>query len=426
MWVYPPKLSTKRAGRFVQKQQGIFFGWWVLIAIGYSLFVGAGMIFYAMSVLLEALVATRGFSVAQISGANTMFLVVGGLGGIAVGELISRYDARYCIAAGTIFIAVTYYWLPAAHSLFAIYSAYAALGVGYAMTALVPATTLVARWFVRRRALAIALTQSGLSLGGILLTPMLARALELDGMDGLRAPWALAVILLNVPLALLLLRPNPQAMGLNPDGDADDPQGENAPQQGMAAAQAVRSKFFLLSAAAAFLALMAQVGTIAHVFKWALERADGETAAITVATLAFCSLTGRLICGAVLDRLNLFVFVMIIYALQAVAMFGMALVEGALAVLMLTAFFGFTVGNVLMAQPLLVATAFGVRDFPRILSLHQLAMNGGVALGPVVIGLIYDFGGGYANGFAFVGLCSIAALVCIYGAGDPKATASAR
>ena len=81
---------------------------------------------------------------------------------------------------------------------------------------------------------------------------------------------------------------------------------------------------------------------------------------------------------------------------------------------MLTAFFGFTVGNVLMAQPLLVAR-FGVRDFPRILSLHQLAMNGGVALGPVVIGLIYDFGGGYANGFAFVGLCSIAALVAFMG-----------
>ena len=110
-----------------QKQQGIFFGWWVLIAIGYTLFVGAGMIFYAMSVLLEALVAQRGFSVAQISGANTVFLVVGGLGGIAVGELISRYDARWCIATGTLFIAVTYYWLPAAHSLGAIYLAYACL-----------------------------------------------------------------------------------------------------------------------------------------------------------------------------------------------------------------------------------------------------------------------------------------------------------
>ena len=410
----------------MQQKQGIFFGWWVLIAIGYSLFVGAGMIFYAMSVLLEALVATRGFSVAQISGANTMFLVVGGLGGIAVGELISRYDARWSIVSGTIFIAVTYYWLPAAQSLSAIYLAYASMGLGYAMTALVPATTLVARWFVRRRALAIALTQSGLSLGGILLTPMLARVLDLDGMDGLRAPWAMAVILLNIPFAVFLLRPEPQAMGLNPDGDAADPAGENAPQQGMEVARAVRSNFFLFSAAAAFLALMAQVGTIAHVFKWALERADGETAAITVASLAFCSLTGRLICGAVLDRLNLFVFVLVIYALQGLVMFGMALVEGAVAVLMLTAFFGFTVGNVLMAQPLLVAAAFGVRDFPRILSLHQLAMNGGVALGPVVIGLIYDFGGGYGNGFVFVGLCSLAALACLYTAGDPKATASAR
>ena len=55
-----------------------------------------------------------------------------------------------------------------------------------------------------------------------------------------------------------------------------------------------------------------------------------------------------------------------------------------------------------MSQPLLVASAFGVRDFPRILSVHQLAMNGGVALGPVAIGLMYDFGGGYGNAFVFV------------------------
>ena len=407
-----------------ERQTQIFFGWWVLIAIGYSLFIGAGMIFYAMSVLLEALVATRGFSVAQISGANTMFLVVGGLAGIAVGELISRFDARYYIAFGSLFIAVIYYLLPAAQSLFTIYLAYAALGLGYAMTALVPATTLVARWFVRRRALAIALTQSGLSLGGIILTPYLARMLELDGMDAMRAPWALAVILFNIPLALILLRPTPQTMGLNPDGDGDNQQAENNTQTGFSAAEAMKSRFFRLSAAAAFLALMAQVGTIAHIFKWGLERAGDETAAITVALLAVCSLTGRLVCGAVLDRLNLFVFVLVIYALQATAMFGMAMVEGDLAVLLFTAFFGFTVGNILMSQPLLVASAFGVRDFPRILSVHQLAMNGGVALGPVAIGLMYDFGGGYGNAFVFVGLCSLAALVCLYAARDPLETAS--
>ena len=334
----------------------IFFGWWVLIAIGYGLFVGAGMIFYAMSVLLDGFVAATDFSVAQISGANTVFLIVAGFAGIAVGEFISRFDARYCVAAGTLFIAIIYYFLPAANSLPAIYLAYAALGIGYAMTALVPATTLVARWFVRRRALAIALTQSGLSLGGIIVTPMLARALEFEGLDGLRAPWTMAIILFNIPLALLLLRPDPQSMGLAADGDARTTDDADAPPAGMAAAQALRSRYFKLLATASLLALMAQVGTIAHVFTWALERADAATAAITLASLAFCSLTGRLICGAVLDRLNLFVFVLIMYALQALVMFGMAFVEGIVPVLALTAFFRFY-----RRQYFNVATAFGCR-----------------------------------------------------------------
>ena len=404
----------------MQQQSRIFFGWWVLIAIGYSLFVGAGMIFYAMSVLLEAIVSSTGYSVAQISVANTIFLVAGGVAGIAVSELISRYDARYCVIGGSLFIAVIYYALPWANSLSGIYLAYAALGVGYAMTALVPATTLVARWFVRRRALALALTQSGLSLGGILATPLLAQSLELHGVEGMRAPWAMTVILINIPMAFFLLRPSPESMGLLADGDKRADDSDAVPQTGMAAAQALRSRFFYLSSLAALLALMAQVGTIAHVFTWALERAEADTAAVTVALVALCSFTGRLICGAILDRLNLFVFVLTIYAWQAVAMFGMAVVDGTYAVLALTALFGFTVGNILMAQPLLLAAAFGMRDFARILSVQQLLMTCGFALGPMSIGLIYDFGGGYANGFFFVGLCSLAALASLFAAGDPE------
>jgi predicted MFS family arabinose efflux permease len=183
---------------------------------------------------------------------------------------------------------------------------------------------------------------------------MLARALELDGLDGLRTPWTMAIILFNIPLALLLLRPDPQSMGLAPDGDEQNADEANTPQAGMSAAQALRGRYFKLLALASLLALMAQVGTIAHVFTWGVERANAATAAITLALLAFCSLTGRLICGAVLDRLNLFVFVLIMYALQALAMFGMAFVDGIVPVLALTAFFRFH-----RRQCFDVSTAFG-------------------------------------------------------------------
>ena len=401
------------------KSPQFFFGWLVLLAIGYSLFVGAGMIFYAMSVLLETIVAATGFSVAQISGANTLFLVAAGFAGIGVGELISRYDVRYCVVIGTLVIAGAYGLLPDVSTLPEIYGVYVLLGIGYSMTALVPATTLVARWFVRRRALGLALTQSGLSLGGVLLTPALAQMLKTGGIEMLHSGWVFWVILANVPLAMAFMRPSPQAMGLLPDGDVQDGQEDTTMTQGLSAGEAVRTRFFRWSASASILALMAQVGTIAHVFKWGLERADAETAAITIASVAFCSLIGRLICGAILDRLNLYKFVLTVYLLQAATLFAMSMAQGELAVLAMTMLFGFTVGNILMVQPLLVAAAFGLRDFPRILSYQQFIMNFGVAMGPIAIGLIYDFGGGYGNAFVFVSFCSVAAFAALWMARSP-------
>jgi MFS family permease len=401
------------------KSPQFFFGWLVLLAIGYSLFVGAGMIFYAMSVLLETIVAATGFSVAQISGANTLFLVAAGFAGIGVGELISRYDVRYCVVIGTLVIAGAYGLLPDVSTLPEIYGVYVLLGIGYSMTALVPATTLVARWFVRRRALGLALTQSGLSLGGVLLTPALAQMLKTGGIEMLHSGWVFWVILANVLLAMAFMRPSPQAMGLLPDGDVQDGQEDTTMTQGLSAGEAVRTRFFRWSASASILALMAQVGTIAHVFKWGLERADAETAAITIASVAFCSLIGRLICGAILDRLNLYKFVLTVYLLQAATLFAMSMAQGELAVLAMTMLFGFTVGNILMVQPLLVAAAFGLRDFPRILSYQQLIMNFGVAMGPIAIGLIYDFGGGYGNAFVFVSFCSVAAFAALWMARSP-------
>ena len=406
------------------KRKKPFFGWFVLVGVAYSLFIGAGFIFYAMSVLLETIVAATGFSVAQISLANTIFLVASGFAGIAVGELIARYDTRYTVVIGTLLMAAIFWLLPMAEGLPQIYGIYIGLGLGYAMTALVPATTLTARWFMRRRALAIALTHSGLSLGGILLTPMLADLLAAHSLSATRSPWVLGLILVNVPLSLYLMRPDPRAMGLTADGDAAPEDGANPAEQGWSAAEALRSRFFLLFGTASIFALMTQVGTIAHVFKWGLERADSDIAAITVASLAFCSLTGRLVCGALLDRMNLFRFVLGLYLVQSVAMFGMAVAEGGLWVLSMTVLFGLTVGNILMAQPLLVAAAFGLRDFPRILSVQQLVMNAGVALGPITIGVIYDYGGGYQNAFSFVGLCSLLAFAALWQAGPPEAVMS--
>jgi len=52
--------------------------------------------------------------------------------------------------------------------------------------------------------------------------------------------------------------------------------------------------------------------------------------------------------------------------------------------------FGLSVGNLLMLQPLLLADAFGVREYPRIYSFAQLITTIGVGVGPSAMGVLHD------------------------------------
>ena len=93
---------------------------------------------------------------------------------------------------------------------------------------------LVVRWFRRKRSKATALAACGTSIGGLLMIPFAAYMMgvinesgfAIGGVElaGWRTVWFLLgmiVVVLAAPLAVFFLRPNPQALGLNPDGDPD-------------------------------------------------------------------------------------------------------------------------------------------------------------------------------------------------------------
>jgi cyanate permease len=50
-------------------------------------------------------------------------------------------------------------------------------------------------------------------------------------------------------------------------------------------------------------------------------------------------------------------------------------------------------------------------------------MNFGVAVGPLLIGAIYDFGGGYQNALLVVSASSVLAFFLLLAAGSPDACA---
>ncbi|MCP3912331.1 MAG: MFS transporter [Actinomycetia bacterium] len=374
------------------KASRVFYGWWVVAAIFIVLMTSSGIGFYNSSVIIKASHEQFGFSIGAASIGATIFFIISGCAGFFLGGLITRFDVRLTLTFGAIFGAAALMGLAAVEELWHLYLFYALFGVAFSATGLVPGLTLVTRWFHQKRAVALSIASTGLSLGGIVVTPVSARLIESRDLAG-AAPVLAAIWIVGIlPLTWLLIRPSPEAKGLHADGGEPPSAAVAAQIAGIDFDRAVQTRFFQLISLAFALLLAAQVGAIAHLYTLGSERIDDQntTAKFLVALLAGSSVVGRLAGGVVASRLSARWLAVTLGFVQAVALAGLALAEARPALIGGVIVFGLSVGNVLMLQPLILAEAFGVRDYARIYGLGQLMGVLGVGIGPSVVGLIHD------------------------------------
>ncbi len=368
------------------------YGWWVVAALFVTLTTSSGLGFYNLAVYMAVLADARQVSVASASGAIAMYFLGTGVAGLAVARLIERFDVRWSIAIGAVCAAAALAAIGVVQRTWQLYALFALFGAGNAGCSLVPATTLVARWFQRRRSVALSITSTGLSVGGVVLTP--ASAWLLGNVQFDRAMWliAAAYLLGTVPLALWLVRPWPRGRSKHAGG--------NRAADGVAYASAVRSRYFIAVNAAYVLIMLSQVGAIAHLYHLVAVRTGPGPAATAMALLAAASIVGRLLGGVWVLRTSTLAFARVNVLLQGASLAWLALAETPAALLGGAVCFGLTVGNLLMLQPLLLAEAFGVRDYGRIYATSQALTMCGVASGPALIGVAFDLAGGYLPAFA--------------------------
>ncbi|MDA1372530.1 MAG: MFS transporter [Proteobacteria bacterium] len=376
----------------------VYYGWKIVAAILVLLTFTSGLSFYNHAIYLNALATRPAFDVSTASMAVSIFFFTGGISGLGVARWVQDYDPRICISVGAVISFVSLCLLAYVNTVWQLFLVYALFGTGFSASSLIPATTLITRWFHRRRAMALSIASTGLSLGGVILTPLSVLLVDSLGFE-VAAPILGVTFLLGVaPVAWIFLRKDPASMGLNIDGLPDDLKADSGSvatgsprilENGITFRQARGGKFFWSISLAYIFLMMAQVGGIAHQYGLARELLTDAQTAVAVAILPIASIVGRLLGGWLVDRMSIRVFAIGMMILQATSL---SLLSGGFNIFTLCiglALFGTTVGNLLMLQPLLIAEAFGVRDYAKIFSVSNLMSSWGTALGPALLGFVY-------------------------------------
>lgn len=388
----------------------------------------SGLGFYGLAVYLNAFSKERGWTLSSISFATTVFFVVAGIVGTIVARMISRRDARTVMIVGALIGAGALALLGQAQAPWQMYLIYVLFATGFSAAGLVPVTTVVTRWYHARRSIALSVASTGLSVGGMVLTPAAKWLTDQVGLVTATPILAAVWLVGTVPIMLWLVRADPGPLGWLPDGERAQPNTAPPALRGMHFGDAVKTRFFWCTAVGFVLMMGSQVGGLQQLVKLAEERTGPVAAAFATGVVAGMSVIARLIGGRVVTRLPMTAFTATLGAIQGLSLIWMATTHSTIPMFAAFVVFGATVGNILMLQSLLVSQRFGVRDYARIFGRLQLIVVLGTAGGPFLLGWLHDLSGSYTLAYVIAGAISIAgaATMALAGPADEHDEAPAR
>jgi MFS family permease len=278
------------------------------------------------------------------------------------------------------------------------------VGVG-AAAIFAPMMACVTGWFDTRRSLAVSLVSAGMGMAPMTMSPLVAWLVQTHDWRGTLQLVAALVAAIMVPVSLLVRRP-PALTGAAPCTS------ESSPEPAISVAQALRSAPFLILVATSFLSCATHSGPIFHTVNYAVTCGVPLMAAVSIYSLEGLSgLGGRLVFGLLGDRFGAARVLVLALLAQAIVVLGYVYARQLGSFYTVAALFGFTYAGVMPLFAVIAREHFPLRMMGTVIGGTTMASSLGMALGPVLGGLIYDATSSYA--WLFVGAFSLGIGACL-------------
>jgi MFS family permease len=378
-----------------------------VLAAFFGVMVGFGsMLVFTFSVFLKPLGAEFGWSRESISAAFGVAAMTVAVCSPVLGRLLDRYGPRRVILPCMVLFGCAFLSLSRlTPSLLHLYVTFVVLGAVGNGTTQMGYSRAVSTWFVRNRGMALALVMAGTGVGSMIFPPLAQWIIDNHGWRSAYVVLGTLVLIFGVPLTALLVRERPSSVVS---------QGGTSSRSTVRAG--LRSRPFWLLVGVLFLSSIAVNGAVTHMAALLTDRGlSAGDAALAVSVLGGMSLVGRLGTGALLDRYFGPVVSFVLLAGVAIGILLLAWTASAWGGLAAAALIGLGLGGEADVTPYLLTRYFGIGPFATLYGFTWTAYAIAGAVGPVLMGRVFDVTGSYVPLLGILAAQTLAAAVlCLF------------
>jgi predicted MFS family arabinose efflux permease len=395
---------------------------WVVAGVAFATLVAAAAFRAAPGPLMVPLHEDADWSIATMSAAVSVNLVLYGLTAPFAAALMERFGLRRVVGAGLVLIAAGAGLSVLAQAAWQLVFTWGVLiGLGTGSMALVFAATVANAWFVKRRGLVMGILTAGGAAGQLVFLPLVAYLVETTS-------WVVASLLIAaaalavLPLAVALLRDRPADLGLAPYGDrVIEPPTSRSNAAGAAVGalrRAARTQAFWALAGAFAICGATTNGLIGiHFIPSAHDHGMATTtAAGLLMMVGIFDIVGTVASGWLTDRVDPRLLLLAYYTFRGVGLLLLPWLLGATvhpSMVLFIVVYGLDWVATVPPTAVLCRRIFGDQGtivFGWVFASHQL----GAAAAALTAGIIRDTSGSYTYAwFGGAALCLIAAALSI-------------
>ena len=420
--------SSKTSG---DRRDGVFYGWWIVIAGSISQAYTSGTFWQGFGAFFDPIIEQFGWSRALTAGAMSLQRTESGAISPFVGWFVDKFGPRNVMLAGTLMTALGFILLSRIQELWQFYAAFLLLTIGLSFGTFLIVTTAVANWFVEKRSKALSYTMAGSGLGGILVPVVIWIIATTDWRTGLVVV-GIGCLIVGIPVSFVM-KSRPEDYGMLPDGvDPADVRDETqadgtAPRRSalsrevtMTTREALRNRVFWQLAIAmgvSGMVMSASIHQIPAIASFGLSR---NMAGFAILGVSIFSVVGRLGSGYFGDRIDKrhVIAIALLFQFVGTIVFAFTTEIWHLVVFVITWGFGF--GASIPVRFALIADLFGRRHYGSIMGTLMTTSAVFGVIAPVLVGWIFDVRGNYREPFVLMAFTILIAIPMILTLGQAR------